>query len=88
VVGESLDMPGYDKIVNVLLDNDPRPVWLQTWGGLLGFMIGKSGVEDAFGREFSDRFNIHRTRRNFPNQGIDTFENMAKKGVFIIDLVV
>ncbi len=59
-----------------------------TWGGLLGFMIGKNGVEEAFGREFSNRFNIHRTRRNFPNQGIDTFENMARKGVFIIDRVV
>ena len=44
-----------------------------TWGGLLGFMIGKEGVEDAFGSNLSDRFNIHRTRRNFPNDGIDTF---------------
>ena len=44
-----------------------------TWGGLIGFMIGKSGVEKAFKREFSNKFNIHRTRQNFPNEGIDTF---------------
>ncbi|RLD63912.1 MAG: ADP-ribosylglycohydrolase family protein, partial [Bacteroidetes bacterium] len=59
-----------------------------TWGGLLGFMIGKEGIEKAFNRKFSNKFNIHRTRQNFPNNGIDTFENMAKKGMFIIDRVV
>lgn len=59
-----------------------------TWGGLLGFMLGKEGVENAFGRTFSNKFNIHRTRQNFPNNGIDTFEEMAKKGVFIIDRVI
>jgi hypothetical protein len=59
-----------------------------TWGGLLGFMIGKHGIEKAFDREFSNRFNIHRTRIGFPNNGIDTFEEMAKKGIFIIDRVV
>jgi hypothetical protein len=59
-----------------------------TWGGLLGFMIGKNGVEQAFGRTFSEKFNIHRTRQNFPNDGIDSFDNMAKIGVFIIDRVV
>ena len=59
-----------------------------TWGGLLGFMIGKEGVEKAFDQTFSNRFNIHRTRQNFPNDGIDTFENMAEKGIFVVDLVV
>ena len=59
-----------------------------TWGGLIGFMIGKSGVEKAFKREFSNKFNIHRTRQNFPNEGIDTFENMANEGLKIIDRVV
>ena len=43
-----------------------------TWGGLIGFMIGKSGVEKAFKREFSNKFNIHRTRQNFPNDGNDS----------------
>ncbi|HKK81479.1 MAG TPA: nucleoside hydrolase-like domain-containing protein [Prolixibacteraceae bacterium] len=33
-VGEGFDTQGSDKIVDVLLDNDPRPVWLQAWGGL------------------------------------------------------
>lgn len=59
-----------------------------TWGGLLGFMYGKDGVEEAFGRQFSNTFNIHRTRVNFPNEGLDTFENMAKIGVYIVDRVV
>ena len=36
----------------------------------------------------SNRFNIHRTRKGFPNSGIDTFTNMADKGLLIIDRVV
>lgn len=59
-----------------------------TWGGLLGFMIGKKRVEKAFGRTFSTQFNIHRTRRNFPNNGLDNFEKMAQIGLFVIDRVV
>ncbi len=59
-----------------------------TWGGLLGFLIGRDGVERAFGRTFSERFDIHRTRRNFPNDGIDNFPDMARRGIEIIDLVV
>jgi len=59
-----------------------------TWGGLLGFMYGKKGVEDTFGRKFSEKFNIHRTRVNFPNEGMDNFNNMAKTGIYIIDRVV
>jgi len=59
-----------------------------TWGGLLGFMIGKDGIEKAFDRKFSDKFNIHRTRINFPNNGMYTFDEMAKIGVYIIDRVV
>lgn len=59
-----------------------------TWGGMIGFMIGKSGVENVFDRKFSNKFNIHRTRQNFPNNGINTFENMAANGLKIIDRVV
>lgn len=33
-IGEGKDTPGSDRIVEVLLDDDPRPVWLQAWGGL------------------------------------------------------
>ncbi len=58
-----------------------------TWGGLIGFMIGKEKLEEAFGGNLSDQFNIHRTRGNFPS-GIDNFPDMAKKGVFIVDRVV
>lgn len=59
-----------------------------TWGGLLGFMIGKAGLEQTFGRKLGEKFNIHRTRVGFENEGIDTFENMAQKGLFIVDRVV
>ncbi|WP_461443382.1 ADP-ribosylglycohydrolase family protein [Maribacter sp.] len=59
-----------------------------TWGGLLGFMHGKEGVEKAFGQKFSNQFNIHRTRVNFPKDGLDTFEHMSKIGIYIIDRVV
>ena len=59
-----------------------------TWGGLIGFMIGKEGVEAAFGRSFANRFHIHRTRQNFPGEGIDTFEQMAQKGLIVTDRVV
>lgn len=59
-----------------------------TWGGLIGFMIGKDGIEKTFGRQFSDRFNIHRTRQNFLEGGIDNFEQMAQKGLIVTDRVV
>lgn len=59
-----------------------------TWGGLLGFMIGKAGIEKAFNRTFSDKYNIHRTRTGFPGNGIDTFGNMALHGVWVTDRVV
>jgi len=55
---------------------------------MLGFMLGRAGVEKAFNRSFSNKFNIHRTRQNFPNNGLDTFESMARTGVYIIDRVV
>lgn len=61
---------------------------MATWGGLIGFMLGKEGIEKAFGRQFSNRFNIHRTRQHFPNEGIDRFEDMAATGLRIIDRVV
>ncbi len=59
-----------------------------TWGGLLGFMLGREGVEEAFGRTFSNRFHIHRTRQHFPNNGMDTFDQMAESGLRVIDRVV
>jgi len=59
-----------------------------TWGGLLGFILGKEGVEKAFDKKFANTFNIHRTRVGFPNNGVDTFEDMAKMGIYVIDRVV
>jgi hypothetical protein len=65
-----------------------------TWGGLLGFMIGKQGVEVAFGQDrLSESYWIHRTRRNFPDNtpaqlGEDTFSQMAKRAISVIDKVV
>ena len=59
-----------------------------TWGGMLGFMLGQDGVEAAFGQKLSSRFNIHRTRKGFPNGGIDTFDNMASRGAVITERVI
>ena len=59
-----------------------------TWGGLLGFMLGKKKIEEIFEIKFSTLFNIHRTRRGFSNGGIDNFRNMAIKGQKIVDRVV
>ena len=59
-----------------------------TWGGLIGFLIGKEMIEKEFNTNFSSKFNIHRTRQNFPNNGIDSFDYMAAEGVKVIDRVV
>jgi len=65
-----------------------------TWGGLLGFFLGKEGIKRAFNKSnFSDAYWIHRTRRNFPDhtpgmEGEDTFQLMARRGIYIIDRVV
>ena len=59
-----------------------------TWGGLLGFILGKDLIEEIFGCSFSNRFNIHRTRQNFPGNGIDTFEHMAETGYSVTKMVM
>ena len=65
-----------------------------TWGGLLGFLVGKEGIKKVFNKSnFSDAYWIHRTRRNFPDhtpgmEGEDTFQLMARRGIYIIDRVV
>ena len=65
-----------------------------TWGGLLGFMLGKQGVKKAFNKKnLSDTYSIHRTRRNFPDQtpdqlGEDSFATMAARDLRTIDRVV
>ena len=59
-----------------------------TWGGLIGFMMGASAIEKAFETKLSNEFHIHRTRQNFPNNGIDTFKNMAKNGLKIVDSII
>ncbi len=59
-----------------------------TWGGLLGFIYGKEKIEALFPTKLSNKFNIHRTRQNFENDGLDTFENMSAKGISIVDKVI
>lgn len=59
-----------------------------TWGGMLGFIMGKKALEAQFDRTFSDTFNIHRTRGGFDNNGIDQFSSMAARGINIVDRVV
>ena len=50
--------------------------------------MGKDGIEEIFERQFSNRFNIHRTRQNFPGDGINTFDKMAEMGLEVTDRVV
>jgi hypothetical protein len=65
-----------------------------TWGGLLGFMLGREGVEKQFPEtKLSGLYNISRTRIGFPDRtpdqkGDDTFKLMAGRGIQIIDRVV
>ena len=58
-----------------------------TWGGLIGFIMGKKGIEEEFGKIFSNEYFIHRTRQNFKNP-TDNFDNMAEKGIKIISRLV
>lgn len=59
-----------------------------TWAGMLGYRLGVEKVEELFGRSLSRRFNIHRTRQNFPHDGLDSFPAMAERGVYIQRKVV
>ena len=65
-----------------------------TWGGLLGFLIGKDGVQEAFpDTKLSTLYHIGRTRVNFPDRtpnldGDDSFEQMSTRGIHVIDRVV
>ncbi len=52
------------------------------------YVSNKNEIERIFEMKFSDKFNIHRTRQGFANNGIDTFGNMAHKGMMVIDRVV
>ena len=86
------DLPRTIKIGSLTGWDSDNPT--ATWGGLLGFMLGKNNVEWAFEKDdLSDTYWISRTRRNFPDQtpvmdGEDTFSLMAKRGIYIIDRVV
>tara|TARA_B100001059_G_scaffold143862_1_gene143764 strand:- start:132 stop:344 length:213 start_codon:yes stop_codon:yes gene_type:complete len=51
-------------------------------------LIGKHGIEKAFEQKFSNRFNINRTRQDFPADEIDTFENTAQIGIMVTDRVI
>ena len=58
-----------------------------TWGGLIGFIMGKKGVEREFNRKFSEKYFIHRTRQNFDYE-VDDFDNMANNAIKIITNMV
>ena len=64
-----------------------------TWGGLLGFVLGKDRLEQTFGRPFPEAYWIHRTRRGFRDYtpgiaGEDTFSLMALRGVTVVEHVL
>ncbi len=58
-----------------------------TWGGLLGYTLGRQAIEHQFAQSFSSQFNIHRTRKGFPHEGIDSFCNMARMGIEVSEQV-
>jgi hypothetical protein len=58
-----------------------------TWGGLLGFMLGRNEIERLFGEPLSDNFDIHRTRKGFANGGMDTFGNMAEMAISVSETI-
>ena len=59
-----------------------------TWGGLLGLMYGRAGLEDHFDKtDFSSGYRIERTRSNMPIP-VDTFEDMATRALGVIDRIV
>ncbi|MDZ7871108.1 MAG: ADP-ribosylglycohydrolase family protein [Rheinheimera sp.] len=59
-----------------------------TWGGLYGLMLGADQVEQQFGQKLSRRFDIHRTRKGFANNGLTDFGTMAAQGIAVTDKVV
>jgi len=50
--------------------------------------LGKAGVEQVFDRTFSSKFNIHRTRKGFANNGLDDFAQMAAKATAVVEQVL
>lgn len=59
-----------------------------TWGGLLGLLYGHKDLQVYFDKyDFSNQYNIARTRFNLP-QDIDDFDDMANRAVGIIDKIV
>jgi hypothetical protein len=59
-----------------------------TWGGLLGFMMGREGIEEHFNKtEFSAAYRIARSRRNMPIP-TDDFQDMATRAIRLIDQIV
>lgn len=80
------DLPRTTQIATLVGWDSDNPT--ATWGGLLGFLLKRSGVEAAFGQTFSTKFNIHATRKGFPNDGQDDFSSMAARGVRVVDACV
>jgi len=58
-----------------------------TWGGFLGLLMGFDELKDVFDYNFSTSYNIARTRYNTPLM-IDNFNDMADRGLKLIDAVV
>ncbi|MBL6656472.1 MAG: ADP-ribosylglycohydrolase family protein [Flavobacteriaceae bacterium] len=58
-----------------------------TWGGFLGLLMGFDELKNLFDYNFSTSYNIARTRYNTPLK-IDNFDDMANRGLKLIDAVV
>jgi hypothetical protein len=85
IYGEG-DLPRTVRIGSLAGMDSDNPT--ATWGGLLGFLYGYEGVLQAYDiTDSSDTYWISRTRVGFEND-LDTFTDMAMRGVEIIDRVV
>ena len=51
-------------------------------------MVSTKFIKNLFDIEMSEKYNIHRTRVNFSNDGKDSFKNMAMKSMKIIEKVI
>lgn len=59
-----------------------------TWGGLLGLLYGHEKLQEHFNKtDFSDDYNIARTRFNMPIP-LDNITDMSERGLGIIDDIV
>ena len=84
-IEKQLQLANQNKDLRLIHTNE---IWYKN-GKLLNQMKKhqKSGG-NIFEKSLSNKYNIHRTRQNFENNGMDDFKSMSNKGISIINNVV